>query len=400
MKIGILTYHWVANFGANLQTLSTVCYLKKNGFIPIVINWIPLDCELKYQSSTPVEQLDAHASFSETYFETTRVCRTNNEILDIIEEYEIDAIIIGSDSLFNIMKPSFNWIKFKKNVPTTDHVFPNPYWGDFYEKHNIPIAGLSISNQNSDFFKFKNQKNEIKKCLMNFSHLSVRDDWTQKMIGYMTDDLILPSITPDPVFSFNCNVPPLISRQEICRKYSLPDKYILLSFSGGIRSSVSEHWLKSFKKMANAQQISCVSLPRTFGGQIMHLDVDLSLPISPIDWYYIIKYSQGYVGVLMHPIIVAIHNNIPFFSFDHYGVSKFLFFANKATSKIYHILSQAGMLSNYYNLRSCSCFPTPDYVFDCIMNFDHSLCADFASAQAEKCLLNYSSIIKSFYEKR
>ena len=78
MKIGILTYHWVANFGANLQTLSTVCYLKKNGFIPIVINWIPLDCELKYQSSTPVEQLDAHASFSETYFETTRVCRTNN----------------------------------------------------------------------------------------------------------------------------------------------------------------------------------------------------------------------------------------------------------------------------------------------------------------------------------
>lgn len=78
---------------------------------------------MKYQSSTPVEQLDAHASFSETYFETTRVCRTNNEILDIIEEYEIDAIIIGSDSLFNIMKPSFNWIKFKKNVPTTDHVF-------------------------------------------------------------------------------------------------------------------------------------------------------------------------------------------------------------------------------------------------------------------------------------
>ena len=82
--------------------------------------------------------------------------------------------------------------------------------------------------------------------------------------------------------------------------------------------------------------------------------LDLSFPISPIDWYYIIKYSQGYVGVLMHPIIVAIHNNIPFFSFDHYGVSKFLFFANKATSKIYHILSQAGMLSNYYNLRSCS----------------------------------------------
>ena len=43
MKIGILTYHSVYNFGANLQVLSTVGYLKNNGFEPIVINWIPED---------------------------------------------------------------------------------------------------------------------------------------------------------------------------------------------------------------------------------------------------------------------------------------------------------------------------------------------------------------------
>lgn len=31
MKIGILTYHCVPNFGAQLQTISTVGYVKKNG---------------------------------------------------------------------------------------------------------------------------------------------------------------------------------------------------------------------------------------------------------------------------------------------------------------------------------------------------------------------------------
>ena len=40
MRIGLLTYHWVANYGANLQALSTYCYLDNNGYNPISsLNW-------------------------------------------------------------------------------------------------------------------------------------------------------------------------------------------------------------------------------------------------------------------------------------------------------------------------------------------------------------------------
>lgn len=91
MKIGILTYHWVANFGANLQTLSTVCLFKKNGFIPIVINWIPLDCELKYQSSTPVEQLDAMLLLVKLILKLLEYVERTMKFWILIEEYEIDA---------------------------------------------------------------------------------------------------------------------------------------------------------------------------------------------------------------------------------------------------------------------------------------------------------------------
>lgn len=50
MKIGILTYHCVPNFGAQLQALSTVCYLKRAGYEPILLNWYPKDLQVMYEN--------------------------------------------------------------------------------------------------------------------------------------------------------------------------------------------------------------------------------------------------------------------------------------------------------------------------------------------------------------
>ena len=38
MNIGILTYYRVANFGANLQAVSTYYYLKNNGYNPLFMS--------------------------------------------------------------------------------------------------------------------------------------------------------------------------------------------------------------------------------------------------------------------------------------------------------------------------------------------------------------------------
>ena len=52
MKIGLLAYHAACNFGAFLQLLSTVEYIKKQGDDPIVINWIPKDFRKDYENSS------------------------------------------------------------------------------------------------------------------------------------------------------------------------------------------------------------------------------------------------------------------------------------------------------------------------------------------------------------
>ena len=46
MNIGVLTFYKVANFGANIQGVSTFCYLKKNGHNPIFLNYVSRKTEL------------------------------------------------------------------------------------------------------------------------------------------------------------------------------------------------------------------------------------------------------------------------------------------------------------------------------------------------------------------
>lgn len=39
----------------------------------------------------------------------------------------------------------------------------------------------------------------MKRSILEFRFISVRDDWTKKMIVYLTDGEIVPEVTPDPV---------------------------------------------------------------------------------------------------------------------------------------------------------------------------------------------------------
>ena len=87
MRVAILTYHWVANFGANLQTLSTYNYLKKEGYDPIVLNWMPEDTVKRYEEWTNPVQYEAHRSFVERELTVTRKFSDSKELPQIINDY-------------------------------------------------------------------------------------------------------------------------------------------------------------------------------------------------------------------------------------------------------------------------------------------------------------------------
>lgn len=396
MRVGILTYHWVSNFGANLQALSTYCYLVNNGYEPVIINWVPADVEEMYNKSVLTCQNNIHHKFSkENFLNITEICRNGQDIAKEIERVKISKVIIGSDAVFTNLPKLARYRLCRRGFihikPKSDTDFPNPFWGDFvnYLKKPIEIVAISASAQNMPYKKilFAQEKNGYKNALMRFKYITVRDIWTQNMIKFLTGGRIVPQITPDPVFAFEQNVMP--KRIDYVRnKLGINGKYVLFS---GWATVKDQKWILELESLFREKSIILVGLPKTtmrvFNSPLKY---NLEFPISPLEWYDAIKYSNGYIGELMHPLLVSLHNSVPVFSFDTYGFTRFGRLDVKS-SKIYQILKRFNLLDNYYNRKFKRDLPSPSYVFASIMSFDKEKCFTISRTM----LSEYNEMMKS-----
>ena len=376
MNVGLLTYHWVSNFGANLQAISTYKYLENHGFTPIVLNWVPERLEKYYSDTVPKCQIYAHKQFNDRHFVSiTPICRDDKAIAKAIDDYKIDIVVIGSDAVFST-KPLLSRIHFGRKglsilKPCEDALMPNPYWASFlpYVTRPIKVVAISASAQNSPFKKacFSIEKREYERALDRFSLLTVRDIWTQRMVAYFTNNRIIPNVTPDPVFAFEQNVNPG-KRFFVSKALGISEPYVMLSVS----DSVSREWQIEVETLFLEQGFVTVGMPRTTKKFTPILKHNLSFPIDPLDWYDAIKCSNGYVGELMHPVLVSLHNSIPVYIFDTYGFKRHGTL-DKSSSKTFQIAKRFGLLSNnYYNKLLSMNPPTPQEVVDAIVGFDNS----------------------------
>lgn len=365
MRIGLLTYHSAANFGANLQALSTVSCFKNLGHEVIVINWVPEDLEEFYKKNVSDEQYKVHVEFVNNYFNMSELCRTSDEVRDVIIKHNIERVIIGSDAVFSYIPflkrihPSRKTLIGISNV-TTDHRFPNAFWGDFlHNGDEFDVVAMSASAQYLDFSRcFIWTKNNIRRHLERFKYISVRDRATKAIVDNLLGSDV--EITPDPVFAFNDNFKQTVTFQNIREKFNLPEKYVIFSFC---KKLYSEEWYESLYNLFKSKGYTIVNLAMPEGCVDINSDIEIDVPLNPLDWYNIIRYSSGYIGQRMHPMIVALHNKVPVYIFDHYVVR------SHDSSKIYDLLERFNMLNHYCNIKS-AIVPNPSDIYDSISNFD------------------------------
>jgi len=334
------------------------------------------------------------------------VCANDDEMAQVVQDYHIVAVIIGSDAvlkqspaLSRISFPSRRGISFLK--VGQDSEYPNPFWGRFVEKvpYSLPLALMSASSQNAQYRLIPRRTRRLmEKDLDRFGYVSVRDHWTAKMVEYLTRGMKHPLVTPDPVFAFNYNVVEQRGKINLLRKYHLSHPYILLSFHD---RKVSAEWIKAFERLAERKGIQCVAMAMPKGVRFEHsLERTIDVPLDPMDWYGLIKHSRGYVGHNMHPIVVALHNQVPFFSFDNYGITCVRVFANEKASKIYHLLSQAGFLKNRCSVISkMARILSPEIVFERLQAFDTVKCAAFSRRCYEEYRAMMEAIVQMFEER-
>lgn len=375
MNIGILTFYKVANFGANIQGVSTYYYLKKIGYNPIFLNYVSVKTENSLEESYKNSvQTKAHIDFVNSYIENqTENLYNSDDVVAAIDKYHIDAIIIGSDAVVQ-HHPLLSRIHkgrrkpFYIAHPAPERMFPNPFWGcGFADK--IPTVMMSVSSQNSKYNQFsKSLKSRMFETLNNMKYISVRDTWTlnmMKAIGVNQD----VKVTPDPVFAFNYNAGHLVpSEDDIRKRFSLPKDYVLVSLHS---QSLTLKTLDELNSMFKAVGKTCVAFPMPGGVRYQHhFDYEIKVPLSSIDWYALIKYASGYVGSNMHPIIVSLHNAVPCFSIDHWGTKDFFNrTVRDGSSKVEHIMGVFGLKNYVKPIDNGICYVEASVIVDAIQKF-------------------------------
>jgi len=386
MRVGILTYHCVPNFGAQLQAMSTVGYLKRMGHTPVLLHWYPKDLEDVYRRRVSKEQLVCQMQFAEENFPLSSLCRNEEQLIKEIERQQLDFIITGSDALFRYVplcdrKRSFSKrrLRFINNFTSCEDLKGNPFFCGYYGElsRQIPVVAFSVSSQSCPYHKMTEEEREqMGQYLRNFAKITVRDSWTKQMVEEIAGLSNIP-ITPDPVFAFNQNCYiPIPSKDDLEKRFSLPEHYVLFSFS---TNQMPLEYIRSMMTCCMENGLTPIGLPEPEGLGNYGFEQSIDLPLSPIDWFALIKYTDGYIGSRMHPIIVSLHNCTPFFSFDGNGTFDSSGQFVHKSSKIYDVLKLAGFENNRYALRSGLSIPEANQVVDSLVSFDKEKCQTFAN---------------------
>lgn len=400
MKIGIVTFYRVPNFGANLQAVSTYRYLEKAGHTPVFLHYISKWTSKVYDKLQKDVQVEKHFDFIDKYIENqSKELRTSEDVLRAIDDYQLDAIIIGSDAVAQhhpllsnqtIHSSLKSWLK-----PIQPELrFPSLFWGcGFVGK--VPMALMSVSSQNSPYLKFSERTKQDMLAIINqMLYVSSRDVWTKQMYEYIGYKKEVP-ITPDPVFAFNQNVGKLLpSKEEICKRFGLPEKYALIGLKSQVLSFDELSYLQNeFLK----KQTECVAFPIITTINYKHpFKHTIKMPLSPMDWYAIIRYSSAYIGNNMHPIVVSLHNAIPCYSLDNWGTVNF--WGKKLhdnSSKVLDILSRYNLVDYRCEVENGKCNVSAEEIMEKIKDYP----TDRVKLQSQKQLDSYNSMMEEILSR-
>ena len=409
MRIGILSYHCPPNFGAQLQAISTVGFLRNAGHEVIVLNWYAKDLEEMYSHRIPPQQITCHNQFAQDYLPLSDKCQKEENLIEVVDSLHLDAIIAGSDALFKYIpldkyrhfsKRKFKYIYYFTPL-SCERLNGNPFFGGFLGKlqNRIPASTYAVSSQNCPFSSMKrSEKRAMREALSNYKLITVRDNWTKRMVEYITNRKNI-QIYPDPVFSFNTNCYlPIPTKEETVRRYNLNNDYVLLSFSSW---HTNQEYIHSIAEEVKRRCLQPVALPMPENLFAAGIDKQIDLPISPLDWYALIIHSKGFIGERMHPIVVCLHNAIPFFSFDEYGIKeKKGFFSkelvyNPSSSKTYSIVSEAGLLENLFSYKGATQMPSPQHVVNMLIRFKTTKCKYFAHLKLDEYQKGMNAVLDS-----
>jgi len=382
VKIGILTFHSGYNFGANLQSLSVQEILRNRGYDPVIINYRnPLSVEMQRKQTRDV-QADMHERFIRKYLNLSPEFSCEKEVRDYCND-EFDAVFVGSDQVFRVVP---KWApkailrrmlkgSYSTSWSHTDECLP-VHWLPWTKNDRQSPGRASIAacaTGTAFLFLGASLRRQANVSLSNFDFISVRDDWTRLIVGWLSRGHIKAKLCPDPVFGLNsCFTIP----QEEVPNIDV-SQTILIS---GLRD---KHWLEQFAEVAHEEGYKVANLPdpdREF--LFDEIDYAIKLPLSPIAWYSLLSRAAGYIGSRYHGLVSCVANGTPVVSIYLSKKPQLL----KMNSRTYDLCSKAGVTNRYQAINWLS-RPTPKCVFTKLWDESSQVAMNKYATQAKEHLM-------------
>ena len=328
IKIGILTFHRSFNYGAVLQAFSLqniISNICSESNIEASVQVIDYDSSIHQRSTyihsgviaknifaipSNIVKVKNIKKFQDNYLNLTEERLVSDNIdkaTDFINSLGFDVIFAGSDEIWRI------------NVGLP---FPNLYW----LPNSIIAKKISYapSLNRTDYSKVSvEQRGFIYDCLSSYKKISVRDDYSKKIISDIVSGKKDIYICPDPTFSLD--IPDCDSRiASLVKGKSIGMSGKPLIGLVGLTRTVAEAIMYDFGE--DYEYCSLVN---------KYKSTPFLNTLSPFEWAAIYKKFTFCFTGLFHGTIFCLKNKIPFISIEqesHY---------NEFESKLNCLLKQA-----------------------------------------------------------
>ena len=261
MKIGIITHHYIKNYGAFLQTYALQQYLSETypDAEVVIVNYVNRKHQIiniggcfrffigKETLRAYIEKIKIPGTFGKAekkYLNITKPVKNAEEI----NQLGLDCIIIGSDEVWHYEDKAASSIKFALGLKAKRILSYAPSCGSVNLEHPIPSY--------------------VREGLKNFTHLSARDDVSEqlveKVLGFKPVRVLDPTLLYDfPVY------------EDAFTKKLIKEKYILMYFCDGLPKEGIEK-IVDYAKENNYKIYGA--------GEYAKYYTDITINVSPFQW--------------------------------------------------------------------------------------------------------------------
>lgn len=368
MRIGVLTYHFANNYGAALQTYCLQAVLQEKGIETEIIDYQSSlqksNNAVFLNSSSVVNIMKNIIRFPHYYARKERINKFNDfrkklnitseifhEIDDVIEfaKNRYDAIVVGSDQVWNPAAPDFDDIYFR------------------ISKINIPVYAYAVSlgkAKKAELSKFRDD-------IVRFSDISVREDVSVDILRKVDNQIIAKGVL-DPTLLLEKRMIENVVYQPVRPK----ENYIACYYLG--RKDALK-FKKAVKQLAGKFNLDVYYINANYG--IASYGKNVISNYGPKEFLGFLKNARLVCTNSFHATALSIRFNIPFLSFEN---------SVKDTRKV-DLLRRLGIVNRLvenFDISNIETYELPQIDFEERLDVYRNVSLDFFDALIQKCDCN------------